>query len=599
MQLNAYCLVRPFLPGRRGWHRLKTEGRRQLVERVTSASHDNIQPKYVDEVPVLTSRERRRILYRWNDTHAEFPDTSVPELFERQVARNPDAVAIVSEGKQLSYRELNERANQVARYLRHRGVGPEDLVGVCLRRSPELLVALLGVWKAGGAYVPMDPMYPQERLSFMLSDAAAKILLTEENCKNLFAASEDLAICLDSDGPRIAQESVGNPSPTPSSLAYVIYTSGSTGNPKGVMIPRNALVNFLHSMAETPGLTTTDVLLAVTTISFDISILELVLPLIMGAKLVLATREQSADSSELQRLLEVHGVTVMQATPTAWRMLVESGWEGKRNLRIFCGGEALPSDLVHQLLPRCQQLWNMYGPTETTIWSSTQRVTSAEQISLGAPIANTQFYVVDEKLQPVLPGSTGELLIGGEGLARGYLKRPELTAEKFIPDIFSGTPDAHLYRTGDEVRCRLDGTLEFLGRLDHQVKLRGFRIELGEIESAMARIEGIRQAVVAVREDRPGEKRLVAYYTATDAVNANAIPQILKTTLPSYMIPSVFLRVEQFPLTPNGKLDRKALPAPHRARPHLAQNYVAPHRTGKETGGHLDGVAQPGQYRDR
>ncbi|MGB9490332.1 MAG: amino acid adenylation domain-containing protein [Terriglobales bacterium] len=364
-------------------------------------------------------------------------------------------------------------------------------------------------------------------------------------------------------------------------LAYLIYTSGSTGKPKGVMIPRGALVNFLLSMAETPGIAASDTLLAVTTASFDISLLEFLLPLVCGARIVIATTEEASDARELDRLLEQHAVTVMQATPSRWRMLLESGWEGKSDLRIFCGGEALSADLAQQLLPRCRELWNMYGPTETTIWSSTERVTSPDHISLGLPIANTQFHVLDESLKPVAQGMAGELWIGGAGLARGYLKRSELTAEKFAADPSGAGPDARLYRTGDEVRWHSDGNLEFLGRLDQQVKLHGFRIELGEIESALAKIEGILQAAVILREDRPGEKRLAAYYTGRSALSSTYLIEALKGTLPDYMVPSVFVHLEKFPLTPNAKLDRNALPQPKGERPLLAQDFIAP-RTAAE-----------------
>ncbi len=503
---------------------------------------------------------------------------SPQELIEDQVARTPDAPAVGMGATRLSYRELNARANQLANFLREQGVGPEKLVGVYMDRSVEMLVSFLAILKAGGVYLPLDPKFPSERLAFMLADAEVSLVLTQSaKCASLPQTTARV-IAVDDGEDRFAQYPSGNLSSVgrPEQLAYMIYTSGSTGKPKGVMIPRSALVNFLFSMAEAPGISAQDVLLAVTTISFDISILELLLPLIAGAQVIIASREQAGDDRELKKLINDHAVTLMQATPTTWRMLVETGWEGKSDLKILCGGEALPSDLARQLLPRCRELWNMYGPTETTIWSSVQKVTSSESISMGSPIANTQFYVADESQKPVPDGGAGELLIGGKGLACGYLKRPELTAEKFIPDTISGVPGARLYRTGDEVRFRSDGSLEFLGRLDHQVKLRGFRIELGEIESRMAQIDGIRQAVAIVREDRPGDKSLVAYYTGREGLTSTGLLQTLKSVLPEYMIPSAFVRVEQFPLTPNAKLDRKALPPPRRERPLLAQDYIAP-----------------------
>jgi amino acid adenylation domain-containing protein len=500
------------------------------------------------------------------------------EFIEDQVERTPDASALIQGSAQLSYQELNSRSNRLAHFLRVQGVGPESLVGVCLDRSFDSVVSLLAILKAGGAYLPLDPRFPKDRLAFMLTDSEVPLLLTHSSKQGSLPETTARVILLDRQHESVAYAPETNLalSNNPEHLAYLIYTSGSTGKPKGVMIPRRALVNFLLSMAETPGMTASDTHLAVTTTSFDISILEFLLPLVCGAQIVIATSEQASDARALQQLLRQHTVTVMQATPATWRMLLESGWEGKSDLRVFCGGEALTADLARQLLPRCHELWNMYGPTETTIWSSTDHVTSAEHISLGSPMANTQFYVLDENHKPVSPGMPGELWIGGTGLARGYLKRAELTAEKFVVDLTSEGSDAPLYRTGDEVRYRPDGTLEFLGRLDQQVKLHGFRIELGEIESALTDIEGIGQAVVIVREDRPSDKRLVAYYTGSAGLSSTSLVQALKATLPDYMIPAAFVQLENFPQTPNVKIDRKALPRPERKRPILAQDFIAP-----------------------
>ena len=520
---------------------------------------------------------------RWNDTLRLYDLQCGPhEFIENQVSRAQHAIALTMGTRQLTYAELNVRANRLAHFLRDRGVQPGSLVGVYLDRSVEMVVAVLAILKAGGAYFPLDPAFPQHRLAFMLEDAEAPLLLTQLAKKDTLPRAAASVVFLD-DESAFQELPAGNPAPVnrPEDLAYVIYTSGSTGNPKGVMIPRMALVNFLHGMAEAPGLKSTDVLLALTTISFDISILELLLPLTTGGQLVLATREQASDAGELMRLLGEHRVTAMQATPTTWRMMLESGWQGKPGLKILCGGEALPADLASQLLPRCQELWNMYGPTETTIWSSALKLTSTDEVFVGPPMANTQFYVVDEKQHPVPPGTSGELLIGGRGLALGYLKRPELTAAKFIPDTLGDQAGGRLYRTGDEVRMLPDGRLQFIGRLDDQVKLHGFRIELGEIESSLAKMEGIRRAVAVVRQDpihpgQPANARLVAYYTGPDSLSSDNLAQALKATLPEYMIPSAFVHVEEFPLTPNGKLDRKAFPAPPKNRPHLAQDYVAP-----------------------
>jgi amino acid adenylation domain-containing protein len=521
-----------------------------------------------------------------NDGRRDYPLSRGPhELIEDQVERTPDAPALTLGPEQISYRELNSRSNRMAHFLREQGVGPESLVGVCLDRSLDSVVSFLAILKSGGTYLPLDPNFPKDRLAFMLADSEVSLLLTHSSLRESLGETSARVVLLDRENESLSKGPASNLalSGDPEHLAYLIYTSGSTGKPKGVMIPRRALVNFLLSMAETPGMAASDTHLAVTTASFDISILEFLLPLVCGAQIVMATAEQAADARELQKLLllQQHPVTVMQATPTTWRMLLESGWEGKSDLRIFCGGEALTADLARQLLPRCRELWNMYGPTETTIWSSTERLTSADHISLGPPIANTQFHVLDENHKPVSQGMPGELWIGGTGLARGYLKRPELTAERFLSVATGEGPAVRLYRTGDEVRNRPDGTLEFLGRLDQQVKLHGFRIELGEIESVLSKIEGIGQAVVVLREDRPGDKRLVAYYTGRTGLSSTSLHQALKTTLPDYMIPSVFLRLEKFPLTPNAKLDRKALPRPEGKRPLLAQDFIAP-RTATE-----------------
>ncbi len=515
----------------------------------------------------------------WNDTGRDYDLQRGPQqLIEDQASKTPEARALVMGTNRLAYGELNSRANRLAHFLRQQDIGPGRLVGVYLDRSLEMVVALLAILKAGGAYLPLDPKFPKDRIAFMLEDAEAPLVLTQFTKTETLPPTKAKVVLLGDAWSAFQSLPASNPAPVnqPTDLAYVIYTSGSTGNPKGVMIPRAALVNFLHGMVEAPGFRSTDVLLAITTISFDISILELSLPLMTGGQLVVATREQASDAGALKRLLDHYHVTVMQATPTTWQMLVESGWEGKPDLKILCGGEALAPDLAGQLLPKCKELWNMYGPTETTIWSSAHRIVSGDEVFVGPPMANTQFYVADPKQQPVPPGTDGELLIGGLGLAVGYLKRPELTAAKFIPDVLGDIPGGRLYRTGDEVRMKPDGRLQFLGRMDDQVKLRGFRIELGEIESRLTQMEGIRRVVAMLREDHPGDQRLVAYYSSPDNLPSEALAQALKATLPEYMIPSAFVWINEFPLTPNGKLDKKALPPPQRKRPLLAQDYIAP-----------------------
>ncbi len=531
------------------------------------------------DLPLLTATERQQLLVDWNATQKDYArELCWHELFEAQAARTPDAVAVVFENKQLTYGELNARANQLAHYLsEHCGVGPEVLVGLCMERSVEMLVGLLGILKAGGAYVPLDPAYPLERIAYVLKDAAVPVLLTQNSTILNFKSSiENLElICLDTDWKIISAESTANCAieVAPENLAYAIYTSGSTGRPKGVGISHRALVNFLDSMRDTPGLHADDTLLAVTTLSFDIAGLELYLPLLVGGRVVLASRETASDGKALTAALEECHVTVMQATPATWRLLLESGWPGKPDLKILCGGEALPRELANQLLDRSAALWNMYGPTETTIWSTLHRVeTRAGLLSIGRPIANTQVYLLDRHLQIVPVGVHGELCLGGAGLARGYLNRPELTAEKFIPNA----DGERIYKTGDVARYLANGQIECLGRIDHQVKIRGFRIELGEVEAVCAQHPAIAQVAVVAREDEANDKRLVAYVVSQSELAASALRQFMKTKLPDYMIPSAFVFLDELPLTPNGKIDRRALPKPEAAQRHSENTFVAP-----------------------
>lgn len=536
----------------------------------------------ISNLPLLTEQERHRLLVEWNATATEYPaETCLPQLFEAQVERTPEGVAVVCEDKQLTYRELNQRANQLAHHLQQVGVGPEVLVGLCVERSLDMVVGLLGILKAGGAYVPLDPAFPAERLAFMLEDAQAAVLVTQQHLLARLPAHGPTVVCLDTDGAALAQQSEANPlaGATAAQLAYVIYTSGSTGKPKGVQILHRALVNFLLSMYQQPGLTAEDSWLAITTLSFDIAALELFLPLIVGARVIVASRETAADGTALAEALTRGRVSVMQATPVTWRLLLAAGWPGKADLKILCGGEALPLELAQQLLSRGASLWNLYGPTETTIWSTLCKIEPGDEVvTIGRPIANTQIYLLDAQLQPVPVGVPGELYIGGDGLARGYLKRPELTAERFLPHPFSSEPGTRLYRTGDLARYRADGTIEHLGRLDFQVKLRGFRIELGEIEAVLAQHPAVRQAVVMAREDVPGDKRLVAYLVASQqpVPTSSELRSFLQKQLPDYMLPSYFVFLEAFPLTPNGKVDRRALPAPDLTKRTAEETFVAP-----------------------
>ena len=526
----------------------------------------------LSRLTLLSHGERERLLIEFNETQVAYPsDRCVHELFEQQAARTPEAVAVVFGDERLSYGELNARANRLAHYLRRLGVSPGSLVGICVERSLEMLVGVLGVMKAGGAYVPLDPSYPKARLAFMLDDAKVLALLTHESLAGDLPEHEAQVVCLDTDWQTIECESGENllAGSHADSAVYVIYTSGSTGQPKGVKVPHRAVVNFLSSMRNDPGLSNEDVLLAVTTLSFDIAGLELYLPLIVGARLIVASHEETTDGALLLKKINQQGVTAMQATPATWQLLIEAKWQGDSALKVICGGEALPRSLATQLRQRSGSVWNMYGPTETTIWSALSTVELNDApVTIGRPIANTQIYLLDRTMQPVPFGVAGELYIGGAGLAHGYLNRSALTAEKFVPDPFSVEAGARLYRTGDLGRYRDDGRIEFLGRSDQQVKVRGYRIELGEIETALMRHAAVRSAVVAAREDVAGDKRLVAYLVLEDEA-ATLLPSewrnFVKETLPEYMIPQAYILLESLPLTPNGKVDRSALPALQRA----------------------------------
>ncbi|MCI0536210.1 MAG: amino acid adenylation domain-containing protein [Verrucomicrobiales bacterium] len=526
---------------------------------------------------LLPAHERRKLLEVWNDTRREVAPTCVQILIEQQVERTPNSPAIIFEGRTLTYGELNAAANALALRLRELGVGPEVLVGIHVARSLEMLVCVLGVLKAGGAYVPLDPAYPPERLAFMSADAGLQAVLTTRHRRARFETSGHV---IEVDGILdTAGQDVPNLAPLnePDHLAYVIYTSGSTGQPKGVQIPHRALANFLQSMLREPGLQASDTLLAVTTLSFDIAGLELFLPLLAGARLVIAGTGTAQDPAALADTIAKHGVTVMQATPTTWAALVESNWAGSRSLKALCGGEPLSRELANQLLNRCSELWNLYGPTETTIWSTLHRVQpGAGLVPIGQPIANTEVYILDSCLIPVPTGTQGEIYLGGEGLARGYLNRPDLSKERFIPHPFKA--GARLYRTGDLGQYRADGKLLCAGRIDHQVKVRGFRIELGEIEAALERHPGVARAVLAMRQNGGAEKSLAAYWIgrAGTAASGSDLRAFLERQLPAYMVPSVFVCVSDFPLTPNGKIDRHRLPEPAEDRSERPTELVAP-----------------------
>ena len=533
----------------------------------------------IGSMRLLPEAERSQVLEDWQVPATAYPSRCIHELIADRARETPDAVAVVFEGERLTYGELEARANRLARHLGELGVGRETLVGICVERSAEMMVGLLGILKTGAAYVPIDPTYPAARQEFMLTSSQAPVVVTQERLLEHLPPHESVTVCLDRDWPTIQRLS---PDPLdvaldPEELAYVIYTSGSTGTPKGVEIPHRALVNFMTTMSEQPGLSAEDVLLAVTTLSFDIAGLELWRPLVVGGRVVIAPTAAVADPRALAALLAANDITVMQATPTTWRMLVDAGWEGRPCLKALCGGEALPLALADELVARGLELWNMYGPTETTIWSTIARIEDqGGPLTIGRPIGNTSLYILDADLRPVPIGLPGELYIGGDGLARGYRGMPDLTEERFIPHPFDQTPGARIYRTGDLARYRSDGRVDYLGRIDDQVKVRGYRIELGEIENVLNRHSAVSRSVAVARADDRGERELVAYYVPNGTpVSSNTLRRYLRQSVPDYMVPDVVMSVPAFPLTPNGKIDRKALPAPTRGRAEEEQ-YVAP-----------------------
>ena len=532
----------------------------------------------VGDLTPLTEAERKRLLVDWNRTVTEYPrEACVHHLVERRAALSPQRIAVSSNGQFLTYADLEARARSLARRLRSGGVGPGILVGVFLQRTVELPAALLGVMKAGGAYVPLDPAFPSDRLAYMLADSRAPVVLTQRDLLGQVPAGAARILCLDEADPADLADTadVIYDGAKAGDLAYVIYTSGSTGRPKGVMIEHRAVVNFLESMRTAPGLTEKDILLAVTTLSFDIAGLEIFLPLLVGGRVEIVNREVAADAVRLAAVLEASGATVMQATPATWRLLLENGWQGAPALKVLCGGEALAPDLARQLLPRVASIWNMYGPTETTIWSCVKAIDDPDDITIGRPIANTRVYVLDPHLRPVPIGVVGELFIAGEGLARGYLNRPDLTAERFLPESFDTPLGGRMYRTGDLARWLPTAELECLGRTDHQVKIRGYRIELGEVEAALAEHPGVKQAAVAARSDPSGGMRLIGYLVPAGAAlpAADELRAFLRRTLPDYMAPSLFVSMTELPLTANLKVDRKVLPEPEEG---LGREYVAP-----------------------
>jgi amino acid adenylation domain-containing protein len=567
-KLDLSLYFRRTLGGLQGWFEYATDlFDRGTIERLAGHLETLLRGAVaapdcrLSDLPLLSEGERRQLLVEWNATAADYPsDRCVHDLFAEQAARTPDAVALVYEDSALTYDELDRRSNRLAHHLRGLGVGPEMVVGLCVERSLEMVVGLLGVLKAGGAYLPLDPDYPPVRLTYMVADAGAPVVVTQARLVDQLPAHEARVVKIDADWAEIARCPDTSPRNTtlPENLAYVIYTSGSTGKPKGVMIKREALVNLLSSMAAVPGIGASDVMAAVTPLSFDIAGLEIYLPLLVGARVALVPGVVASDGGSLRKCLAALGASVMQATPASWRLLHQAGWNGA-GLKVLCGGEALPADFAAVLMGQTTEVWNLYGPTETTIWSTADQLMRNGAVSIGRPISNTRVYVLDGELSPVPIGVCGELYIGGAGLARGYFGRAGLTGERFVANPY-GEGD-RLYRSGDLARWRSDGELEYLGRIDHQVKVRGYRIELGEIEARLVEHGGVDQAVVVAREDAPGDKRLVAYVVG-EGVGAGELRAHLKRSGPEYMVPSAYVVLEALPLTSNGKVDRSALPAP-------------------------------------
>jgi amino acid adenylation domain-containing protein len=516
-------------------------------------------------LPILTEAERRLMLVDWNHTEAPVPASTIHDLFEEQARRTPTKIAVQFGKIQLSYAELDEQAERLAHLLQQAGSGPGKLVAVCIDRSENLLAALLGILKTGAAYLPLDPGTPLSRISLCLEDAEPAVLLTQKALVERLPKTSATILCLEDVLPAAAALDAGlriTPGLSgPDDSAYIIHTSGSTGRPKAVELTHRAVVNLLLSFQREPGLTADDVLVAITTISFDIAALELFLPIVTGARVVIAPRTTALDPFELSDLLEATKCTVVQATPATWRALMAIDWPGKPGLRVLCGGEALTQDLGQKLMDCNVELWNVYGPTETCIWSTIYRVKGGETtMPIGRPIANTTTYILDANQQPVPVGVAGELYIGGMGLAKGYRAQPELTAEKFLaPAIANGK---QLYRTGDYALYRADGTIECRGRTDNQVKVRGYRIELEEVELHLSAYQDVASAAARVWKDEAAGNRLTGYVVARPGltIDPRELRRFLQPRLPEYMIPTQFILLDEMPLTPNGKTDRKALP---------------------------------------
>ncbi|MBW4891780.1 amino acid adenylation domain-containing protein [Mucilaginibacter sp. HMF5004] len=505
-------------------------------------------------------------------------------LFELQSKKYASDIALSFHGQNFSFDQINRKVNQFACFLINEGVQVEDRIGIAIDRTPEMLIVMLGILKAGAAYVPLDPEYPQKRIEYMLTDSAAKLLIVSAKYKGLYkSGARELAV--EDTWPKLSDYPAENIDlkAGPDNLAYVLYTSGSTGLPKGVQIEHHNLYNLLLSVQKFPGLNHKDKLLAVTTISFDISITELFLPLITGARLVLTDSQTTKDGGALLDIIRNERITFIQATPVTYKIMLEAGWDEQLDLKVTSTGEPLPKDLALKLLPKCTALFNMYGPTETTIFSTGKQIkTGDEQITIGKPVDNTAIYILDDNLQQVAEGETGEIYIAGEGVARGYFNKPELTAERFLDDPFATETGTRMYRTGDLGKVLPDGDIFCFGRIDNQVKIRGYRIELSEIEFILSQQKNIKEAVVLSLKNRAGDPRLVAYVVPlavkeiTKATEIQNWKAALKASLPIFMVPNDFVLLDALPLTANGKIDRSALPNPEINIDTTLSSYLAP-----------------------
>ncbi|MEU5950613.1 amino acid adenylation domain-containing protein [Micromonospora sp. NPDC047465] len=528
----------------------------QFVVALRHAVADPDRP--VARLPLLDTAQHHRVTVTWNDTAVPVPTACVHDLVTAQAARTPDAVALTCGGRAHSYRELDERAERLAHRLRAAGAGPGRLVGVCLPRGADLVVALLAVLRCGAAYLPLDPAHPAGRHADLLDDAAAELVVTADEWADRFPGRRTCPPHAPTDD---AAPDTPLPRVDPDAPAYLLHTSGSTGRPKGVLVPHRAVVDFLVGVRTCPGLLPTDVVLAVSTICFDIALYEVLAPLTVGAHVVLANEDDVRQGDSLRRLVQEHRVTVLDGTPSTWRLLVGAGWAGGDLRLAVSTAEALTPELAEQLLDRCPEVWNMYGPTETTVWAAGHRVRRGERpVPIGRPTPNTRLYVLDAAGEPVPPGVPGELYVGGAGVAHGYLGAPATTAARFVPDPF-GPPGARLYRTGDVVRLLPDGVVQYLGRSDNQVKLRGYRIELGEIEATLRRHRSVADVAVLLEGADPVRRHLVAYLVgrADDAPDAAELRSWCAATLPAYMVPARYVALPALPLNSNGKVDRRTL----------------------------------------